>query len=191
MSKRTPKLLAATAIAALSYGAWSFLSSDDDPAGSESAELMVNHIWIERLPTDERDMIGFYVPIRHSQGRVGAAGRSSQWRQLADMFLWSLEGDRLQLYFGQERVRFKGKAKAWRCDQNGFDLCLQISDGRHSLLMYSMDEWEIDPDSEEAPEAFADKAPQIADALEDALRSPVDAPADLDTFQDVAALPGW
>lgn len=189
MSKRTPKLLLAAAIATLSYGAWSVMSgSDDDAVDADAAELMVNHVWVDRMPNDERDLIRFFVPIRHSQGRVGVAGRASNWRQLTDLFLWSLEEDRLALFFGQERVRWKARAKAWRCDAKGFELCLKIWDDRRELLLYSRDEWEIDPDAETAPEALVHDAPQLANAVDDALAAPAGT-ADALTLDASDALP--
>jgi hypothetical protein len=150
MAKATKVLVGAAAVAGLIFGAWSLweTAADDE---AESAKLLQNHIWINRLPADERDMISFFVAIDHREGRVGAVGRSSVWRQLSDVFLWKLDGERLSLYFGQEEVKWQPKAKAWRCKGEapaGFELCLKIWDDRHTVLLYSRDEWEIDPDQD-------------------------------------------
>jgi hypothetical protein len=192
MSKRKIELLAVVTASALSYGAWSLMSdSDVAEIDAESAELMVNHVWIDRLPEHERDMIRFFAPIRHPQGRVGIAGRASQWRQLADLFMWSLERDRLALFFGQEQVRWNASAKAWRCDVDGFELCLELSDDRHRIRLYSRDEWEIDPKATVVAEALVEDAPQIAHIVEQALHEPRPAEADLDGYAEDDVLPLW
>ena len=147
MPKAKKVLIGAAAAAGLSFGAWSLCGTCGEEE-AQSAELLQNHVWINRLPSNERDMISFFVALDHPEGRIGAVGRSSSWRQLSDVFLWRLEGQRLNLYFGQEEVKWKPKAKAWRCEDDapaGFELCLKIWDDNHTVLLYSRDEWEIDP----------------------------------------------
>ena len=71
-----------------------------------------------------------------------------RWRQVSDFFLWTREEDRLSLYFGQDRVRWKPRVKVWRCEDAapaGFELCLKIWDERHTVLLYSRDDWAVDP----------------------------------------------
>jgi hypothetical protein len=143
VSRTKKKLVVSLLGAGVALGAWSMTGSEPEEAG-----LFANHVWVNRMPEHERDMVRFFIPIQSDGNRVGAAGRVSAWRQLGDLFLWAREGDRLSLYFGQEQVHWKPQVKTWRCEREapeGFELCLKIWDGRHTVLLYSRDEWEVDP----------------------------------------------
>jgi hypothetical protein len=178
MSRSTRSLFTAATIATLAYGLWSVTGADHEGPTAESAELMVNHLWIDRLPVGERDMVHYFLPVTNSHGRFGAAGRASRWRQLADHFAWSLEDDRLALFFGQEQVHWQPNVRAWRCDQDGFELCLELWDDHHKVSLYSRDEWVVEPDATAVPEALARALPAIADMVADVLdEHGVDAPA--------------
>jgi hypothetical protein len=172
----TPKkLLVIAAIATLGCGAWSLLAGSDEPTPAESAQLLVNQIWIERMPTDERDMVRYFVAVKQSDGRVGVLGIASGWRDHSDLFLWALEEDRLSLYLGQQKRRLQLKAKAWHCDDpEGFELCLTLTDGRQTVHLYSFEGWRVDPDDAELPDALIEAAPRLADEVEDMLE--LDAP---------------
>jgi hypothetical protein len=169
MKQGSKKLIALAAAGACVFGAyklWSW-SSDQETAGTKK---LVNQVWIERVPADSRDMIGHLVVLKHPRGRFGAAGRSSQWRHLVEVFQWRLEGDRLTAFFPQDRVRTRVKVKTWRCEGEApepFELCLKLTAGDRSAMFYSRDEWEIRPRKLDASfDAIAADMPELAGTLE-------------------------
>jgi hypothetical protein len=154
MAKTTAKLLALALVGAGTYGLWSVgqgLFGDDEE--STSTKQLVNQVWIERMPKDQRDMIGHLVLVDMPEGRVGAAGKSSQWRIMVELFQWGLEGKRLSVFFPQERVKAQLEVRTWACEGEApkpFELCLEVSNGRRKAVFYSMEEWHIEPDRAEA-----------------------------------------
>lgn len=158
MAKTTTKLLGLALAGAGAYGLWttgqSLFGSDEETA---STRHLVNQVWIERLPKGPRDMIGHLVLLDIPEGRVGAAGKSSQWRVLLEIFQWGLEGDRLSVFFPQDRVKAQLTVRTWSCEGEApepFELCLEISNGRRKAVFYSLEEWHIDP--ENADESLAE-----------------------------------
>lgn len=155
MAKMTAKLLTLALVGAGAYGAWSVgqgLFGDDDEEATGTKHL-VNQVWIERMPKDQRDMIGHLVLVDMPEGRVGAAGKSSQWRVMVELFQWGLEGNRLSVFFPQERVKAQLGVRTWGCEGEApkpFELCLEVSNGRRKAVFYSMEEWHIEPDRAEA-----------------------------------------
>ena len=88
MSKSSNKWVAVGLLGVAGVGAWMLgqrMFGGDD-AVAESAKHAVNQVWIERLPTDQRDMVHHLVLVRHARGRIGAVGRSSQWRHFVELF---------------------------------------------------------------------------------------------------------
>lgn len=154
MAKTMAKLLGLALVGAGAYGLWSvgqgLLGDDEETAGTKH---LVNQVWIERMPKDQRDMIGHLVLVEVPEGRVGAAGKSSQWRILVELFQWGLEGKRLSVFFPQERVKAQLEVRTWSCEGEAprpFELCLEVSNGRRKATFYSMEEWHIEPDRAEA-----------------------------------------
>jgi hypothetical protein len=153
MPKTTTKLLGLALAGAGVYGLWTMgqgLLGDDETAGTRH---LVNQVWIERMPQGQRDMIGHLVLLDMPEGRIGAAGKSSQWRVMVELFQWGLEGDRLSVFFPQDRVKAQVSVRTWSCKGEApepFELCLELSNGRRKAVFYSLEEWHIDPDRAEA-----------------------------------------
>lgn len=157
MGKTTAKLLGLALAGAGAYGLWTvgqgLLGDDEETA---STRHVVNQVWIERMPQGPRDMIGHLVLLdvpKAPEGRVGAAGKSSQWRLMMELFQWGLEGNRLSLFFPQDRVKAQVSVRAWSCEGEApepFELCLEVSNGRRKAVFYSLEEWHIDPERADA-----------------------------------------
>jgi len=163
------KWVALPIAAALGWGAWtagSALLGDDSEA--EGTRYVVNHVWIERLPEGPRDMIGHLAMIDHRQGRIGGAGRSSQWRHFIEIFQWKLDGHRLDLFFPQDEMHTAVGVKTYPCDApQPFDICMDIEAGRRKVTYYSNRDWEIDPGNAEASlEALTEEHPELANVFE-------------------------
>lgn len=149
MATTKAKLLGLALVGAGAYGAWTMgqgLLGDDAAAGTRH---VVNQVWIERAPQGPRDMIAHLVLLDMPEGRFGAAGKSSQWRHVIEIFQWGLEGSRLSVFFPQDRVKAQLQVRSWECKGEApepFELCLEISNGRRKAVFYSLEEWHIDPD---------------------------------------------
>ncbi len=153
MAKTTAKLLGLALVGAGAYGMWTLgqgLLGEDE---ATSTSNLVNQVWIERMPQSQRDLIGHLVLLDMNEGRVGAAGKSSQWRVMVELFQWGLEGQRLSVFFPQDRVKAQLEVRTWKCEGEApepFELCLEIKSGRRKAVFYSLEEWHIDPDRAEA-----------------------------------------
>lgn len=165
MAKMTAKLLGLALAGAGAFGLWSLgqsLLGEDEAAGTKH---VVNQVWIERAPEGPRDMIGHLVLIDIPDGRLGGAGRSSQWRHVIELFQWGLEGNRLAMFFPQDRVKAAVNVRSWRCKGEApapFELCLEISNGRRKAVFYSLEDWHIDPDRADASlAALRDAYPEL------------------------------
>ncbi|MCA9650700.1 MAG: hypothetical protein H6712_19485 [Myxococcales bacterium] len=191
MAKNTAKLLGLALAGASVYGLWNLgqaLLGDEQEAGTRH---VLNQVWIERLPDGPRDMIGHLIMLDIPEGRIGAAGKSSQWRHMIEMFQYGLEGQRLSVFFPQDRVKAQLKVKSWRCEGEApepFELCLEISNGRRSAVFYSMVEWRIEPkDAEGSLDELVQAHPELASVLSD-VSMPVAVPQDeLDGYVEVDA----
>jgi hypothetical protein len=196
MAKTKNQLLTLAMAGAGIWGAWHLGQSllGDDPS-AEGTQWVVNHVWVERLPENERDMIGHLALIRHPRARVGVAGRSSQWRHFIELFKWGLEEDRLSLYFPQEEVKARVKVRTWRCADEApepFEICLEISSGRRKATYYSREDWVIDVDDvERSRDRLMGEAPQLAGVFERAIfdAPPSTAEPEVDRYTEIAWLP--
>jgi hypothetical protein len=111
-------------------------------------ERLVNQLWIERLPRDERDLVNFQFLLEKDDNRQGSLGRSSRWRSQTEGFLWKLEGNVLQARFPQERRQGRVRVRTWSCAGEAprpFDWCLELKAGARSFRYYSRDNWRIRP----------------------------------------------
>lgn len=144
-----------------------------------------NQVWIERLPTDERDMIHHLVLVEDGGDRVGAFGKSSTWRHFIEIFLWKSHGQSVTFDLPQDRRRLELGWKAWDCEgqaPRGFQLCLELTNKRgKAVTYYSRHDWRIDDASPEGLEKFGADHPELAPVLKDMQERP--APVDASAFE--------
>ncbi|GAB4568234.1 MAG: hypothetical protein Tsb0020_21510 [Haliangiales bacterium] len=140
-------------LAGLGLGAWWAAGAlFSDSASNTGVEHVVNQVWIDHFPTDARDTIGHLVLFDDGRERIGVTGRSSQWRHHIELFKWRLEGDRLAVFFPQERMRERVTVRSWSCAGDApapFELCLEVKNRRgDAVVLYSREDWAIsaDPD---------------------------------------------
>lgn len=194
MANNAAKLLAVALAGAGTYGLWTLGQSllGDDQA--EGTQHVVNQVWIERVPVGPRDMIGHLVLLDLSEGRLGGAGRSSQWRHFIELFQWGLEGHRLSVYFPQEQAKAQLKVRSWRCEGEApepFELCLEISNRRRSTTFYSMEDWVIDPDhADQSLAALAEEHPELAGMMDPVSPAMVIEPSEAEGWPEVDGLRG-
>lgn len=169
MSKQRNTLIALALAGACGFGVYqagqALFASE-----AQSTEHAINQVWIDHVPRDDRDMIAHMVLIDHREGQFGAIGRSSQWRHMIDVFKWKLQGDRLGVFFPQDRTRGQVKLETWECAGEApapFELCLRLtSKNGESLVLYSREEWKIEPQAiDDSLEAIAEDTPALAGVL--------------------------
>ncbi len=171
MANRRSKFLMLGLAAATAYGAWSVGSSllGDDDSETEGTRYVVNQVWLERLPENHRDMIGHVSIIDHPQGKVGIVGKSSNWRHFIEVFMWKLDGHRLQLFFPQDEVRSNVRVNTYDCEGDAphpFEICMDVSAGDRKATYYSRRDWKIEPhDVEGSLEALAETSPLVAQSI--------------------------
>ncbi|PRQ07975.1 hypothetical protein [Enhygromyxa salina] len=170
MSKTQSKLIALALVGACSFGVWKAADAlfGDEAQGTKHA---VNQVWIDHVPTDDRDMVTHFVLVDHRDGQFGVIGRSSQWRIGVEVFRWQLQGSDLRMYFPQERTRGQVEIETWACEGEApqpFELCMKVTNknGR-SMTMYSRKDWVIDPqDVDDSLEDLAADEPLLGGALQ-------------------------
>ena len=170
MANRRSKMVGLGLAAATAWGAWtvgSKLLGDD--AETEGTRFVVNQVWLERLPTNDRDMIGHLALIKHPEGRVGIAGRSSNWRHFIEAYLWKLKGNSLELFFPQDEVHGKVEVKTYDCKGSApapFEICMDIKARNRSVTYYSKREWKIEPrNAADSLDALAEDFPRLAEQI--------------------------
>jgi hypothetical protein len=194
MAKAASKLLAVALVGAGIFGAYRLGTSIfGDDAETESTRHVVNQVWLERMPDSQRDMIAHLLLVDHPEGKIGIAGKSSQWRHFIEAFVWKLQGSKLSVYFPQEEARAELKVKSWRCEGEApspFQLCLEISNGRRTAHFYSRDDWKVDPHNAAASlQELAEDSPELAGLVEDIDVIDVEG-VDLESFTEVETIPG-
>lgn len=171
MSRVGKNVVTLAVVGGLAFGTWTLGQRlfGDDEVGGEGARHAVNQVWIERVPADQRDMINHFVLVKHPQGKVGGFGKSSQWRHFVELFQWGLEGERLSVFLPQERTKAQLKIRTWECAGEApepFELCLELSNGKRSMKMFSRKDWIIEPhDVDGSIDAIVEEQPELAAIL--------------------------
>jgi hypothetical protein len=112
-----------------------------------------NRVWAERSPQNERDRVLYFVPLEVGSKRSGVIQRSSRYAFGGQVFRWSRDKSRLTLEFPQDQQKAQLTVKTWVCANEapkGFDLCLELSDGKAKQRFYSRKTWRV-PKGEDLP----------------------------------------
>lgn len=171
MSKSGKTIVTLALVGAAAVGAWKLGAAVfGDDADAAKAKHAVNQVWIERMPSDARDQINHFVLVRHPEGRIGAVGKSSQWRHFFELFMWGLEGEKLSVFLPQEQRKAQLRVRTWECAGEApkpFELCLELGNDKRSVTMYSRKDWIIDPKNvSESIEDLARDEPALAGVFE-------------------------
>jgi hypothetical protein len=117
---------------------------------------LVNHLWIERVPRNTRDMVWHFLAVEQDQRRVGVLGRASRWRVFSDGFVWKVEGDRLRGTFPQNNCHLDLQVRTWPCAGEApkpFELCLELKGRDNQVYRYfSRRDWVVRPRGQLGPE---------------------------------------
>jgi hypothetical protein len=125
----------------------------------QATRNLVNQVWIERMPRDQRDMVHVGAIVQREGRRLGGVARASQWRQHQDLFVWQLDKDLLRVRFPQSNELYSFHVRTWDCEGEApkpFQLCLELKRGDRVLRFFSQKDWVI------RPRAEGPVAPEIA-----------------------------
>lgn len=124
---------------------------DDQPSLDGDTTYLVDRLWIERMPQDDRDTIGKLAIVRSlDHGRFGVFELGSVWRHQSEIFLWSLDGNELSTEWPQDREHATIRVHTRECEGQApapFELCLDFFDGDDDEVttLYSRHDWVIRP----------------------------------------------
>lgn len=108
-------------------------------------KLLFDHYWIDHEPRNFRDQFqGLFVsgeyPVGNFQVRTVWTGR---WEGF-HYHLSAREADVLDALFPNSDEQRRVKWRARKCDEHGFDLCLDVEGaGRGAARYYSKSEWRV------------------------------------------------
>ncbi len=117
---------------------------DDASTESETqASLVVDRIWIDHIPRNDRDVFQLFVAI--TEQPFGIFQATSQWKGSYELFQYTTDGDGLRLVYGQTGDKETVKATARECSDKGMDLCLELDGASRGVKRYySMEDWVIE-----------------------------------------------
>jgi hypothetical protein len=135
------KLAAFALVTAGVVSVWQ-LRGDDAPVDGKNPVL--DRVWIDKLPTSERETINIFLALEDDE--IGIFDARSMWKGSFELFQvkGANRGD-LRVYYPQtgETETLRGKAK--RCSERDFDYCLELTGGSRGVTRYySMEDWVIE-----------------------------------------------
>lgn len=135
---RMRKLIVVAAIAAAGYGVARW--QHDEPT-DQGRGLAYNRMWIDHMPTGERDPFHVFAVFRpYAQGGFAVETR---WHGEVERFRFEGEGDTIHAVFPWQGDREKIVLRAYRCDEADMDFCLEMTGSkRGTKKYYSRSGWE-------------------------------------------------
>lgn len=102
-------------------------------------QFLTNRVWVDKAATHPRDMVLRFALLGQVKRKVGLVMASSQYRFGGDIVHYRLDADRLTLIIPQTNQRATFKARTWACKDapKPFDLCLELTHGGRSTILYS------------------------------------------------------
>ena len=138
------------------FVAWWYWSNDKESESQitqiEELEPLVDRLWIDHIPTTEREKVDFFLMLQ--EPTIGVFSKSSAYEGDWASFEWGLDGG-LHLVMLQNDKKHKLKAsilKGAACAP--FDYCLKLKGAPRGSKRYgSMEDWVIN--SNELPDPRA------------------------------------
>ena len=138
LGKKKNAVVAVALAAGLALGGYAALRSKH-----EGGKLLVNRVWIDRLP--EHDTDHFELLVLVDDEPLGLFRKASQYEGTYAIFRYELRGDdKVQLLFPQDKSKHEVKYDARACDVKDFDYCLDLTGAPRGAKRYvSRKEWEL------------------------------------------------
>ena len=138
----TKLVLGGVAIAG-ALAAWQLTSSPDAPAPSAERKLVLDRLWIDHIPKNDRDPVKVFIAL--TQEPVGVFQTASMWKGEYELFQFEMHGNELRAVFPQHRDKEVFTATGTHCKEAGMDYCLELSGASRGAKKYvSRKGWEID-----------------------------------------------
>ena len=132
------KLFLAAGVVAMVYGGWRWQSHPERDRTKVSA---YNQLWIDHIPTSERDP--FNVFVAHTPEGLGGFAEETVWRGQIERFRFEAAPGEIRAVFPWTNDRETITLEAKRCDVDGFDYCLELTGSNHGVKKYySRKQWE-------------------------------------------------
>jgi hypothetical protein len=139
-------LLILALMGTVSYGAYRMIGTSstksEAPVAQDGEQLVLDRIWIDHIPKNDRDTIQVFVAI--TEEPFGLFQAASQWKGNYELFRYEAKGNELHVVYPQSNDREKVKHNARRCSENQMDFCLELSGGKGVKRYYSRKGWEIE-----------------------------------------------
>ncbi|MDB4961100.1 MAG: hypothetical protein JWP01_1099 [Myxococcales bacterium] len=135
-------LLVLALVSTGTYAAWRWQSSPEPKAAA--SVTATDRIWIDHLPTSERDTFHVFAAI--TEEPIGIFQATSQWKGNFEMFRHETHGDTIKAVYPQDKSREEIKVKATECKElREMDYCLEMHGASRGVKKYySRKGWEID-----------------------------------------------
>ncbi|MBX3156641.1 MAG: hypothetical protein KF773_11615 [Deltaproteobacteria bacterium] len=117
--------------------------SSSDEATVNDSNLVLDRIWIDHIPKNDRDTINVFVAI--TEEPFGVFQAASQWKGQFELFRYEAHGNEIRILYPQTNEREKVKTRATKCDERQMDYCLELDGATRGVKKYySRKGWEID-----------------------------------------------
>jgi hypothetical protein len=117
------------------------------PAPQQDNSLTFNRVWIDHLPQNPREKASVFLALEEEE--FGIFQEASTFQGNYDLFGFRQKGDQLDLVLLQDEKRALVGISASRCNQKGFDYCLELSGAPRGPKRYlSKKGWEVDSQAE-------------------------------------------
>jgi hypothetical protein len=146
----------------LFYRWWNSNSSTTD--GGRGEALLYDRVWIDHMPKTETETFQIFLAINDQ--RLGLFQQSSTWKGAWEVFKYEPSADgRLTITFPQTRETERAGYRAVKCNERGFDYCLELQgNSRGTRRYFSRKGWEID--GAKTPEALRERVAHLLPAVE-------------------------
>jgi hypothetical protein len=124
------------------YLVWRWRRSDV-AALDRGQTLVFDRLWVDHLPTSETDPAQVFAAV--TEQPIGIFQRASMWSGAWELFRYQAPGDgQIVLLYPQSGAKERAGYRATRCQEKGFDFCLELSGAsRGTRRYYSQKGWEI------------------------------------------------
>jgi hypothetical protein len=114
-----------------------------DDAEASDSKLVLDRIWIDHMPRNDRDIVNFFAAI--TEEPFGIFQAASQWKANYELFRYEAHGDEIRILYPQNGDRERVKARARTCNEGGMDYCMEMDGSTRGVKRYySRKGWEID-----------------------------------------------
>ncbi len=138
------KILFILLLLVAAYFVWRWWNSDSRSADAgRGKEILFDRMWIDHLPTKETDTCQIFAAV--TEQPFGVFQSSSAWKGAWELFTYDDKGDgKVVFKYPQTSESERASYRASRCDEKGFEFCLEIAGASRGVKRYySRKGWEI------------------------------------------------